>query len=238
LGHWPRAVWPADGRHSSFRDGPFAAHRDQRDGALLAIYDVAAQGEGPIPQMNSHFDQLSKLYTAATNVSKLPLKNVPDNPHTDAIGAGDPETEEGLITHPLAQKLAVLLNLRYRMLLADIGHIALTPRAVTAEGVGVRQTLTDWAVHEEMFFIHQLSDALNTQPLKATRTADADMRAAAPFELPDTLLSNDHDSWQLYLDVIDRTTAILTEVGPVVAGLATITQVDEERRKFIADRLQ
>lgn len=218
--------------------GPFDTRDEERLGALGAIFDVAAQGEGPIPQANSHFDRLSRVYTAATGVAALPNKNIPDNPHTGWAGAGDPETEAGLITHPVAAKLATLFNLRYAMLLTEIAHSARTPRSLLVNGEIVRSKLTDWAISQEMHFINQLSDALNAQPLKASKTASSDLRASAPFELPASFPSNDHARWQTYVDVIDRTKTIVTEIGTAAAGLGSITGSDEARRSFIVGRLR
>jgi hypothetical protein len=216
--------------------GPFDTADAVRNGALDAIYDVAAQGEGPIPQMNSHFERLSKLYVAASNVASLPLKNIPDNPHTQLQGNGNPEDESALITHPISLMLARLFNLRYQMLLTEIWHIAQTPRSIVIGGEVVRQKLTDWAISNEMFFIHQLSDDLNSQPLKKTRTADADPKAAAPFELPEDLPSNDHDCWRSYLDVMDETRTLIQEIGEAVVGLDALTHADDARRAFVNER--
>jgi Ferritin-like len=218
--------------------GPFGDADTERAGALGAIYDVAAQGEGPIPQMNSHFERLSRIYVAASNVASLPLKNIPDNPHTRPEGNASSEEEPGLITHPTALNLAMLLNLRYGMLLTEISHIAQTARSVVVGDDVVRQKLTDWAISTEMFFIHKLSDDLSSQPLKRTRLADSDLKAAAPFELPEILPSNDHDCWQSYLDVMDRTKSTIDEIGAAVPELSAITKADDDRRAFIKERLQ
>ena len=166
--------------------GPVDNRADERLGALGAIYDVAAQGEGPIPQANSHFDRLSRLYTSARTLSALPIKNIPDNPHTTPEGSSDPEAESGLITHPVARKLATLFNLRYAMLLTEIAHIAQTPRSIKVDGNSVRVTLANWAIYTEMRFIATLSDLLNIQPLKATKAASANLRASPPSNCPET----------------------------------------------------
>jgi len=217
--------------------GPFGTRADERLGALEAIYDVAAQGEGPIPQANSHFERLSRLYMSASALATLPCKNISDNPHTTPETTGNPELEEGLITYPVARKLATLFNLRYAMLLTEIGHVAQTPRTLKVNGEVVRKKLAQWAIHTEMHFIAALADSLNAQPLKATKTAQSDTRASAPFELPEGFPSNDRKRWQLYLNVFDQTKAIVTELGDAVAGLSQITGADDARRPFILDRL-
>lgn len=218
--------------------GPFDTADAERKGALSAIYDIAAQGEGPVPQMNSHFERLSRIYVMASNVTSLPLKNTPDNPHTQPESNSGAEDEQGLITHPVSLTLAILLNLRYAMLLVEIWHTAQTPRSVVVAGEIVRKKLTDWAISNEMLFIHQLSDILNGQPLKKTRSADSDLRAAAPFELPETLPSTDYDCWLSYLDVMDKTRAMIQEIGNALPALSIITQADDDRRSFINERLQ
>jgi hypothetical protein len=217
--------------------GPFNTRDEARMGALAAIFDVAAQGEGPIPQTNSHFERLSRLYTAARGVATLPRKNIPDNPHTKREGTGDPEAESGLITHSIAVKLATLINLRYGMLLTEIGHIARTPRTRLVNGEIVRVTLTGWAISQEMHFVNQLSDQLNIQPLKASKTTPSDLRASAPFELPAAIPSTDHARWQSYIDVMDQTGTLVNDIGAAATSLSSITNADEARRPFIVARL-
>jgi hypothetical protein len=216
--------------------GPFTTTADARDGALNAIYDVAAQGEGPIPQSNSHFDRLSQIYTTASTLSQIPLKNVSDNPHTSPEGRMAPENETGLITHPTARQLAALLNLRYGMLLTEIGLAARMPRSAVAAGVSIKCKLAAWAMDTDMYAIHQLSDLLNAQPLKASRTAPSDLRASPPFELPAQLPSTEQEGWQFCLDVLDRTKAIVHQIGTSIGGLDSIFEGDDDRRAFIASR--
>ena len=218
--------------------GPFISRAEERFGALNAIYDVAAQGEGPIPQANSHFERLSRVYLAASALTVLPVKNIADNPHTTPETPDDPETEGGLITHQVGIKFATLFNLRYEMLLTEIGHVARTRRSVVGSGDVVRRKVTEWAVSNEMYFIHQLSDQLNTQPLKASNTSGTDLRASAPFELPLKVPSSDHDCWQSYMDVFDRSRLVVNEIESGVAGLAAMIEADDARRPFVADRLR
>jgi hypothetical protein len=217
--------------------GPFNDAGAQRQGALDAIYDIAAQGEGPLPMANSHFDRLCVIYTRASPIAPLPVKVIAENPHTTLQTNSDPETEPGLITHPIALGLAMLLNFRYAMLLAEIRQTSATPRTVIVDNQPLRQTLSGWAMDNEMGSIETLSLALTSQPLKKTRTADSDLRAAPPFEPPAELPGNDHDSWSFYLDVFDRTKRIADQIGLQVPGLDTIVQDDDARRSFIGKRL-
>jgi hypothetical protein len=204
---------------------------------LSAVYD-AARGEGPIPQANSHFERQSRVYIAASGLTALPVKKISDNPHAAPATEDNPEAEIGLITHPLAAKPATLFNLRYGRLLTEIGQAAQTRRSVVVNGEAVRSKITEWAISNEMYFLHKLSDHLNGQPLKASNTTASDLRASAPFELPLRVPSIDHDCWQSYLDVFDRTIAVVTETGPSVVGLGASTAADDARRPFVGDRLR
>jgi hypothetical protein len=58
--------------------------------------------------------------------------------------------------------------------------------------------------------------------------------AAAPFELPGALPSSDRDWRQSYPDLISRTQAIAAEAGSAVPDLDDMTQMDNDRRAFIA----
>jgi hypothetical protein len=213
--------------------GPYSDRAKERQGALDAIYDIMAQGEGPIPMMDSHFNRLSTIYTQASAVAKLPVLAIPKNPHGVAESGGDPEKEPGLITNPLAISVAKLLNLRYAMLLTEIQQIVVTPRSVMSGTTPLRQVISEWAIDNEMSAIGRLSLAAVNQPLKKTATAASDLRAAPPFEPPDALPSNDADTWKFYLYVFDTTKQVASQIGAQVPDLARIVSADDGRRSMI-----
>ena len=206
--------------------GPYGDLAAARNGALEAIHDVAAQGEGTVTEPNSHFDRLLGIYTAATAPGVvLPAILGVENPHTSPQIEGD----AGLITDCNALKVAWLLNLRYWMMMTEIGHAATVKRGAIIGGKNLKITLTseDWA-KKDMHVVARLSDKLIKMPLKAGASAAADPKASAPFGLPNAFPSTDLKRWKFYLRAMDESKAIVTELAGSVPGLELIDLADKE----------
>ena len=213
--------------------GPFADVASLREGALMAIHDVGAQGEGTEPQANSHFERLLPMYNAAAALgTPLPIKPLVKNPHT----IPQPENDEGLITDDTALKVARLLNLRYWMVFTEIGHAASVKRSVMIGTKSLKTLLAkEWA-KQDMGFIRTLCLALNTLPLKAGGGA-SDPKAGAPFELPVTFPATDAERWKFYQQVIDESGPIITALVAAIPGLQAIATSDALRRPVIQGQI-
>lgn len=115
--------------------------------ARHALGDIAVQGEGPAappesaPAALSHFDRLRAIFDGLRTLgSEPPVRKVPDNP----VAGLD------LITDRSANLLARAANLRYRVLMLEIAIAVYTRNAQEVDGKNVLQTVTQWAVFDEM----------------------------------------------------------------------------------------
>ncbi len=199
--------------------------RQARADALRALHDIAAEGEGaeaPGPGASpSHFSLFLEIYqtfpetTGHFPYAWKPAIAVPCHPSTAPMALTDPQltdphSELGRISHPVSVDWARLFNLRYRMLLTFWQQSLHTSReAATAAD---RTHLINWAF-VEMFRMPRFSNnVLAVMPRKKPNTFD-DGRpsiAAAPFELPYSLLMPDQDSdrWRSVLDLVDASKTI------------------------------
>ncbi|MET0397022.1 MAG: ferritin-like domain-containing protein [Longimicrobiaceae bacterium] len=226
--------------------GATGSREEIRSRALEAVYDIAAQGEGPLEAEESHYQRLRAIYEALTEGATASVLNVPRNPHTiRRVPDVDPEAEAGLITDPTALLWARLFNVRYHMLLLDILHAVLVPASRVVEGRQLRQVLAGgWAVFAEDFSggemqigIRDVAARLVTLPLKATQPGG--LRAAPPFEPPTTPLplgrEDEHGRWEQHLALIREAKDLMDELG--LPGEHPLRTFDQARTPFIEQRL-
>ena len=123
---------------------PVASRQDGID-ALTAI---ALQGEGPVdasasggpPPQRSHYDRFLSVFRQFTTTAGprkwIPARDIPVNP---SVHQGRRGTT--YIAHPGSRRVALLLNIRYAMLLALMWHGLNRPRSEP-----LREQLLDWAI--------------------------------------------------------------------------------------------
>ena len=172
--------------------GVFVVKIQTRAQAIDALQVIALQGEGTTgaPGPSSHFKRFLAVYDAAVAAPGPIALPVPTNPDTGSTPGS------GAITNPASLLWAQLMNSRYRMLLAAIGH-----HLTIDQGTSGRSELAEFAF-EEMSNVLILSTHLTT--LDRTTSA-ADGKAGPPFEMPYTLLLpvRPVSRWRMQQDLIE-----------------------------------
>jgi hypothetical protein len=181
--------------------GVFVATIRTRLEAIDALRIIAIQGEGAsaAPGPSSHFKRFLTIYDAAVAAPGSIAFPVPTLPNTSTHP--DPTEQKGAITKAASRVWAQLLNCRYRMLLAYIGHYLLLDQNTNG-----RTSLADFSF-EEMSNIFLLSKHLIT----LDRTdLPGDGKAGPPFEMPYTLLLpvKPVSRWRMQQDLIDDSTLL------------------------------
>jgi hypothetical protein len=204
--------------------------------ARHALGDIAVQGEGPAappesaPAALSHFDRLRAIFDGLRTLgSEPPVRKVPDNP----VAGLD------LITDRSANLLARAANLRYRVLMLEIAIAVYTRNAQEVDGKNVLQTVTQWAVFDEMLGgIRTTAQKLVTMPRE--RGGDPATAAAAPLFMPDEQQApgNQRERWVRLLALWEEFAALLPEAqgagidGEVRGLIEGLTRGDDARRSF------
>jgi hypothetical protein len=188
--------------------------------AMAALRRIALQGEGldVNDDVASHFERFLRMYRNWPD-GVTPAQAVPTNPH--ALDFDEPQ----------ARAWAELLNVRYRLLLATLGH-GLT----LAGNEDERRPLLVRASLAEMRFLAAIAQKLPALPLGGNAVA------GAPFELPYTtdLPDQEEDRWRHYLDVLERSRELRRALGSGTSErdavlLASIAAADEELRAASAE---
>ena len=199
-----------------------------RQQAVDALSHIAAQGEGHIFKLQSHFARFSLIIEdfqdfrkKEKNKGKRKQERKGNNkkekkewePWTHAV-ATDPRTRwpdepaaaapneparASIITHPLSEKWANLFNLRYRMLLTYLSHAFQLARD------GGEARLRGAVMHKlfaEMYNLKAIAGILVRLPLTARKTDKS--RAGPPFQMPYTLAipMDPMDRWRLHGDLL------------------------------------
>lgn len=181
-----------------------------RDKAVEAINKVGEQGEGVTPQDDlddetSHFRRFLEIYDEMSELEPDDLKRVARRVAPNPT-VGRPEQGTSPVGEPLAKLWAHLFNVRYRMLLVNLGHAFLLagPATESPRGALVHRTFA------EMYNLRTISGKLVALPLEDGGDAN-DACAGPPFQMPYTLHLpvRARDRAQLHLDLIGATDTLI-----------------------------
>ncbi|MBI3408065.1 MAG: hypothetical protein HY040_06875 [Planctomycetes bacterium] len=153
-----------------------------RDQALLALAQIARQGEGYLSGFDSHFARFLKAYDDFASTFPAGVRPVPLNPNTAPKKQTKPEAEASRITHPKAVRWARLFDIRYQLLLLELWLGVWTER--TVDGPLGRTGLFEASLTEMLARIRKIGGQfLPTMDLK--EEDNNDRKTGAPFGLPD-----------------------------------------------------
>jgi hypothetical protein len=204
-----------------------------RAAAIDALYQVAAQGEGLNPQINSHYDRFLSMYQEMKAFPGKPARNLVTNPITRK------KTGSTLLTNPNTLSWARLANMRYEILLTEIGHALSLSRDASGSGAAPRDQLISWAVGDNP---NEMTDALRPVAIRlatlpATNTP-GDGFAGIPFEFPgEDLPTQEKARWQRHLDLLDQAATLMQQLGNDPAIVVMRDTLDAGRRQFIIDQI-
>jgi hypothetical protein len=229
--HDPRQAEPIDGDWgmdgNGSLDGPIyvrpieSAAPDAPNGALQTIYLIAAQGEGPEDQANSHFRRFLKVYDQFV---ARPAGATPAAIQVACSPSVDPARPGRTITHLVARHWAQLFNTRYQMLVLKIWYAMSQPRsAANPSQPAARPQLISQSVNLEMLgALSPIARKLVTLPLKP-RSADGTPPAefaGATFELPDEVLpSQPGKQPPKLIELIDRSADQIKALRALIASM-------------------
>jgi rubrerythrin len=187
-----------------------------RTGALKAIEQISAQGEGSgLDDFDSsHFGRFLKIYRVFPDVSSwLPARLVARNPTTNAGNPGASQIRDGV-----AIRWAKLFNLRYRMLLMFLVHSFAVETPVSQSARTSRGLLISWAFGE-MYHLRSIGEIL--MGLKIAEGSEE--FAGPPFEMPYALelAPREPDRWRLHRDLILSSQRYVEELLLVKTGFET-----------------
>lgn len=219
------------------------AQMGTRTELLDGLRQVAHQGEAPHllhPQLHtpSHFDRFLQIYLDIRgrdlrHAISEQMRHLPTNPTVDPQFADDQlpgQLARQYIDDPGSRRLAELSNLRYRLLITNLGH---AHRVAGSSIPGVRATggFLMQRAFADMFNVKTLAGLLFRAPLTA-QPGDP-RRAGPPFALPDQLglsAPTEGDVWALQLKLTEQSIA---HCQAVLAGTST-----PSCRRFVAALLQ
>ncbi|HKH43453.1 MAG TPA: ferritin-like domain-containing protein [Thermoanaerobaculia bacterium] len=223
---------------------PLTTRQQIADAARGAIFDVAAQGEGPNdpqddpgpcpplpPATASHYERLLQIFNQLKAAGgTAPVRHVPTDPQVSQI------------TDPVANRLARGMDLRYNLLMLEIAIAVFTRRSTTVSGQSVIETVPFWALSDMTQSIREMSLKLMTLPRTQGGTV-ADGAAAPPFTIPaDPFPADERGRWQRLIEILDAYAAVLGEPTAgsdpdVDAILDAAGSDDTTRRQFATDAL-
>ncbi|HEY2194245.1 MAG TPA: ferritin-like domain-containing protein [Actinomycetospora sp.] len=224
-----------------------------RADAVAAITDIGQEGEGSgttTPPDRSHFARFLTIFRefpandGVVGPDWIPTRSVPVNPTTLATPAGDAELERGRITAPTTRLWAQLFDLRYRMLLTDLGHaLRLDGPHDDPQGTRtIRGTLKDWTFDEMTVGLAGVGNVLTERPCKDQPGPDDPAVAGPPFEMPATLALADteHAVWRLHLSLLDSSAELIAAIRAAEGThdvLDALESSDAAARPFVTAQL-
>ena len=186
---------------------------------------------------NAHFFRFYSVFKQFPETFK-PKSTVSDSANTTdplpasvtdkQLRAAEEALVVGRISNLVTKKWAKLFNIRYRMLLTALSHALAMPAFVTPDGKPAAAGSPNAAASQRAALIDQVFQQMQdgTASLRAlsaviTRLARTDAatngNAGPPFELPESLDLPDRavDRWQLHLEFIEASQALLGELAPI-----------------------
>jgi hypothetical protein len=152
-----------------------------RDDALVALAQIARQGEAYQPGINSHFARFLQAFDDFADKFPQGIRPVPVNPNTQPTKQSTDDAEASRITHPKSVRWARLFDIRYQLLLLELWLGVWTDPSVTG-GLG-RAALWQAALKEMKQRIAKIAGQL--LPHMDLKEQDNNNRnAGAPFQLP------------------------------------------------------
>jgi Ferritin-like len=213
------------------------ANRTDAVGALTAI---ARQGEwpeeDPASQELSHFRRFLAIFRQfpAANAEWRPTWEVPINPQAPGIAGSDAGP---IIRDPEAALWSILLNIRYRMLLAYLAHSFRLSAEPIQNGTGGPRGMIVNRTFGEMYNLRGIAGILVQLPLNYP--ADKH-KAGPPFQIPynTKLPFEEVDCWRLHLDLIDASDSVLQQLRYLGKGqradyAAALISADQGARRQI-----
>jgi YD repeat-containing protein len=217
-----------------------------RTEAVAALRAIGEQGEGPDNTPPgaplSHFDEFLAIYrefpeTTGGALDWTPTRSIPTDPTTAVDVQANPAVERNRITDPRTRLWAQLFDVRYRMLLAEITHaLHLTgPLTDDAGNSTPRGHLRDWAFQqmrgEGLSGLRGIARLLTTRPAKQTPAPGDPANAAAPFQVPYTLVlpDDEHSRWRLHLALLETSADLMTRLttaGETDSLLTELASID------------
>jgi hypothetical protein len=188
--------------------GIFVARIRTRAEAIDALKIIALQGEGAAGACgpDSHFERFLRVYESAVLTPGSISLAIPTHPNTSANPTAD--EYQGAITNKVTRLWAQLLNSRYRMLLAYIGHYL-----VTGQGAHGRKQLADSAF-AEMSNVGTIAQHIVTLDRTA---APGDGKAGPPFEMPHTLQmpTTSVTRWRMQQDLVNNSHTLKMKIAAI-----------------------
>ncbi|WP_295317477.1 ferritin-like domain-containing protein [Roseobacter sp.] len=185
-----------------------------RTEAIKALQLVSEQGEAPHMgtaelEEISHFDRFLVIFQDLKEMGDdfRPARDVASNPSVRKDVDGSTQ-----ITHPRTRSWAKFANIRYRMLLAFLGH-RLKSGAKHKVPVQDRETMLIHRTFAEMYNIKTVSNLLMQMPLGASGE-DAARFAGPPFETPFDLRMpySEVETWMLHRELVKAAIRQATEL--------------------------
>jgi hypothetical protein len=217
---------------SSMAQGVFETI-DSRQTALKAIFDIAAQGEGPVsakttqPTQPSHFRRFMDIYQDPAFASLSPPK-WPTDPFAASPGA--PSGTQ--VTHPLAAALCRIFDRRYQILLACL-RASLSHDRSSPQEIAIRNKYASWAFEEMLGSLNGFVGPISQLPCQQGGSV-AQLAAAPTFNLdgmvlPDDAAALDGVLLQLHQSVAaDIVTALAA--GPDASTAFTLNEMQQTDR--------
>jgi hypothetical protein len=223
-----------------------------RASAVQAVKDIGQEGEGlgtTTPPDISHFARFVTIFrefpanNGVAGPDWIPTRAVPTNPTTSPVPSGESDTDPNRITHPVTLLWVQLSDIRYRMLLTDLGHALHIPGPHDdGNGRTLRGVLQDWTFEEMTTSVRGLASELRTRPRKDNQSASDPEVAAVPFEMPPSMQLPDleHSFWRLHLSLLDSSQQLIAAIRAIDGPhslLDTLEAADSTARAFVAAQL-
>ncbi|HKR52559.1 MAG TPA: ferritin-like domain-containing protein [Pseudonocardiaceae bacterium] len=206
-----------------------------REAAVAAVRAIGAQGEGfdsGPAGTESHFERFFDIYQrvstlssagavitwpVATNPNTTPVPSTSHSAPNEVAAALEAHASTGRITHPRARAWAHLFNLRYRLLLGQLGHFLRLDQALYSDAPGPQlgdrtaRGLLLIGTFDEMRHLKKIAGKLAQLPKD---NPPGPVHAGPTFELPYTLNLPDGEPqrWRMHLDASRAAVRIIEEL--------------------------